>query len=61
MNHKKVYVEVTASFRPDGVILPREIVWEDGRHYDIDRDLSIGLYEGRRAGRQIHHNCEWQA
>ena len=30
MSHKKVYVEVTASFRPDGVILPREIVWEDG-------------------------------
>ena len=41
MNHKKVYVEVTASFRPDGVILPREIVWEDGRHYDIDRVSAI--------------------
>lgn len=41
MSHKKVYVEVTASFRPDGVILPREIVWEDGRHYDIDRVSAI--------------------
>ena len=41
MNHKKVYVEVTASFRPDGVILPREIVWEDGCHYDIDRVSAI--------------------
>lgn len=30
MNHKKVYVEVTASFRPDGVILPREAVLISG-------------------------------
>lgn len=52
MNHKKVYVEVTASFRPDGVILPREIVWEDGRHYDIDRVSAICQSASMKVGGQ---------
>lgn len=52
MNHKKVYVEVTASFRPDGVILPREIVWEDGRHYDIDRVSDIRQSASAKVGGQ---------
>lgn len=37
MEYRKVYVEVVASFREDGLLLPREIVWEDGRRYKIDR------------------------
>ena len=35
MAYKKTYVEVVASFREDGLLLPREIVWEDGRRYEI--------------------------
>ena len=31
----KVYVAVKADFREDGVMLPREITWEDGRKYEI--------------------------
>ena len=52
MSHKKVYVEVTASCRPDGVILPREIVWEDGRHYDIDRVSDIRQSASAKVGGQ---------
>lgn len=52
MSHKKVYVEVTVSFRPDGVILPREIVWEDGRHYDIDRVSDIRQSASAKVGGQ---------
>ena len=52
MSHKMVYVEVTASFRPDGVILPREIVWEDGRHYDIDRVSDIRQSASAKVGGQ---------
>ena len=36
MQHTKVYVEVVASFREDGLLLPKEIIWEDGRHFEID-------------------------
>lgn len=41
MNDFKVYVPVIASFDLDGRILPREIVWEDGPHYHIDRVVDI--------------------
>ena len=33
----KVYVSVRADFRDDGIMLPREITWEDGRKYEIER------------------------
>ena len=41
MQHTKVYVEVVASFREDGLLLPKEIIWEDGRHFEIDRVSDI--------------------
>lgn len=37
----KVYVKVTADFLPDKTILPRQIVWEDGRVYTVDRVRDI--------------------
>ena len=33
----KVYVDVLAEFSRDGVLLPKEITWEDGRKYEITR------------------------
>jgi len=36
---KKVYVEVWAKHMPHGEVLPTEIVWEDGRHFSVDRIL----------------------
>ena len=45
MNHEnkplKVYVAVRADFREDGIMIPREITWEDGTRFEIDRILDI--------------------
>ena len=37
----KVYVQVNADFREDGIMLPRITVWEDGRKYAVDRITEI--------------------
>jgi hypothetical protein len=36
MESKKL-IEVIADFSVDGVVRPRELVWEDGRRFDIDQ------------------------
>lgn len=48
----KVYVAVKADFREDGVMLPREITWEDGRKYEIDRVSDIRQAAAMKAGGQ---------
>ncbi len=48
----KVYVAVRADFRDDGVMLPREITWEDGKRYSIDRVVDIRQAAARKAGGQ---------
>ncbi len=48
----KVYVAVKADFREDGVMLPREITWEDGRIYRIDRVADIRQAPSMKAGGQ---------
>ena len=37
----KVYVQVAADFNPDGLMLHRELIWEDGEKYAIDRVIDI--------------------
>ena len=51
-NGIKVYVQVKVDFREDGVMLPRRIVWEDGREYEIDRVTDIRQASAMRAGGQ---------
>ena len=48
----KVYVGVQADFREDGVMLPREITWEDGRKFPIDRVVDIRQAASLKAGGQ---------
>ena len=48
----KVYVGVKADFRADGVLLPRQIIWEDGRIYTIDRIVNICQAAAMKAGGQ---------
>lgn len=48
----KVYVPVDVAFRSDGTMLPREITWEDGTKYEIDRVLDIRQAAAIRAGGQ---------
>ncbi len=49
-NPLKVYVGVKADFRADGIMIPREITWEDGRRFEIDRVTDIRQAAALRAG-----------
>ena len=51
-NNLKVYVQVNVDFREDGVMLPREIIWEDGVTYEIDKVTKICQAAAMRAGGQ---------
>ena len=48
----KVYVAVKADFAEDGTLLPREITWEDGTKFAIDRVLDIRQAAAMKAGGQ---------
>ncbi len=47
---RKVYVEVAAVFSPDGQILPRQIRWEDGTLFPVDRITDIRRAAATKAG-----------
>ena len=48
----KVYVEVMVFFDEDGRMLPKMLVWEDGRKYCIDRVTDIRQAAAMKAGGQ---------
>ena len=48
----KVYVAVKTDFTEDGIMLPREITWEDGEEYTVDRVLDIRQAAAMKAGGQ---------
>ena len=48
----KVYVAVRAEFDEDGIMLPRELTWEDGEKFEIDRVLDIHQAPALKAGGQ---------
>lgn len=50
--YTKVYVQVNVQFREDGIMLPREIIWEDGARYEIDRVTDIRQAAAMKAGGQ---------
>ncbi len=54
VNAAKVTVRVSVEFRPDGVMIPREIVWvDDGGtevRYAIDRVKEVRPAAARKAG-----------
>ena len=47
---RKVYVEVAAVFSPEGQILPRQIRWEDGTLFAVDRVTDIRRAAATKAG-----------
>ena len=49
-NDVKVYVEVIAVYSADGDIWPQSFVWEDGRHYEVDRIISVCPAASLKAG-----------
>ena len=46
----KTYIEVLASFTPDGTILPREVIWSDGRRFAVDRVKDVRRAASLKAG-----------
>lgn len=50
MNNLKVYVDVTAQFNSDGVMIPLDITWEDGEVFEIDRVTDIRQAPAMKAG-----------
>ena len=50
MKTYKVYVRVNADFTEEGELIPRYIVWEDGRKYEIDRVTDIRRAASLKAG-----------
>jgi len=48
----KVYVAVRAEFDEDGIMFPKEITWEDGEKFEIDRVLDIRQAPALKAGGQ---------
>jgi len=48
----KAYVKVTVDFSEDGAMLPRELIWEDGERFTIDRVIDIRQAAALKAGGQ---------
>ena len=48
--NSKVYVGVNAEFKPDGTLIPRSVLWEDGRVFEIDRILDVRRAASLKAG-----------
>ncbi len=51
-NATKVFVPVEVHFSADGKMLPKEITWEDGTKYLIDKILDIRQAAAMKAGGQ---------
>ena len=50
MENMKVYVEVTAKFDTDGIMMQVSFIWEDGTVYQIDRIKAKERCASRKAG-----------
>lgn len=59
MNDRKVYVDVTARFDSDGVMVPLDITWEDGKLFEIDRVTEIRQAAAMKAGGQGDRYTIW--
>lgn len=46
----KIYVDVMAEFSREGSLMPREIIWEDGRRFEVDRVVDVRRAASLKAG-----------
>lgn len=49
-SNRKVYVEILAQFSTDGILVPKQITWEDGRKFEITRVTDIRRAASMKAG-----------
>lgn len=59
MNNIKVYVDVTARFNSEGVLIPLSLTWEDGEEFEIDRVTDIRQAAAMKAGGQGDRYTIW--
>ena len=55
----KVYVDVTARFNCEGVLIPLSLTWEDGEEFEIDRVTDIRQAAAMKAGGQGDRYTIW--
>ena len=48
----RIYVKIRADFDENGIMLPRLIIWEDGRKFPIDRVSDIRQAASMKSGGQ---------
>lgn len=58
-NAVKVYVPVEVAFESDGKMLPRAIIWEDGRKYTIDKIIDARPAVAMKAGCRGYRYTIW--
>ena len=58
-NAIKVYVPVEVAFESDGKMLPRAIIWEDGRKYTIDKITDARPAVAMKAGCRGYRYAIW--
>lgn len=46
----KKYVQVEATFTPEGKLLPMRVIWDNGRKFEIDRIKDCVRAASRKAG-----------
>lgn len=55
----KVYVSIVAEFSPEGKVVPRELIWDDGSKYEIDRVMSASPRAAMKVGGHgIRYECK---
>lgn len=47
---RKVFVDVTAVFSKEGILVPISFVWEDGERYEVDKILDCRNAASLKAG-----------
>lgn len=58
MGVERKYIGIMVEFTSDGRMLPREVIWGDGRKYCIDKILSAKkAAELRTGGVGIRYDC----
>lgn len=50
--YRRVYIRVSVEFDETGRMRPRELTWEDGRRYGIDRVLDVRPAAAQKSGGQ---------
>ena len=46
----KIELDIIVEHRKDGLALPKTIIWDDGRRFDIDRVLDIRKAAATKCG-----------